>query len=94
MSPELETLDQLDGGDLPLAVIRGLYPDDAAFARGVHALLKEGKVQLLSDGTEVAEWRWRELFEAGEVVSELGRLKLALTEQGAHYLNNGPDGTP
>jgi hypothetical protein len=27
MSPELETLDQLAGGDMSLAVIRRLYPD-------------------------------------------------------------------
>ena len=33
MSPELETLDQLLGGDLPLTVIRKLFPDAERFVR-------------------------------------------------------------
>jgi hypothetical protein len=41
-SPELETLDQLLGGDLPLTTIRELYPNDAAFLQGVLGLLKSG----------------------------------------------------
>jgi len=35
MTPELETLDQLLGGDLSLAIVRQLYSDDEAFKRGV-----------------------------------------------------------
>lgn len=83
MSPELETLDQLLGGDLPLQVIRGLYPDAKAFSGGVLALLRNGDVQLLLDGTEVPRWRWRALFEAGEVNQEMPRLRLTITDQGA-----------
>jgi len=40
MSPELETLDQLLGGPMPLPVIRRLYPDYRAFANGTLALLR------------------------------------------------------
>jgi len=38
MSLQLETLDQLLCGDMPLQIIRGLYPDDSTFAVGIHAL--------------------------------------------------------
>ena len=84
MSFELETLDQLLGGDMPLAVIRGLYPDDKSFAGGIHALLRCGDVRLFSDdGSEVPRWRWRELFDAGGFQHEMHRLRLDITNQGA-----------
>jgi hypothetical protein len=84
MTPELETLDQLLGGDLPLRVIRDLYPDADRFKRGVLGLLSCGDVRLLdTDKSEVPAWRWRELFAEGAVVSDLEWLKLSITTQGA-----------
>ncbi len=83
MSAELETLDQLLGGDLSLKVVRGFYPDDKAFVIAIHAMLRNGDVQLLSDGAEVPRWRWRELFESGPVTQELLQFKLTVTDQGA-----------
>lgn len=63
VSPELETLDQLAGGDMPLPVIRGLYPDDAHFVGGLSSLLHAGEVRLVAtDGTELPRWRWREVL--------------------------------
>ena len=62
MSPELETLDQLVGGDLPLRVVRGLYPDDAQFSRGLSGLLHAGEVRLVEDGVDLPQWRWREVL--------------------------------
>jgi len=82
MSPELETLNQLEGGDLPLTVIHGLYPDSTAFRRGVHGLLNCGEVQLMEDGSEVPQWRWRGLFDDGEVMERLGAVTLSITERG------------
>jgi hypothetical protein len=82
LSPELETLDQLLGGAMSLAVIRGLYSDDASFAQSVHALLRAGDVQLISKGVQVPQWRWRELFTEGRVFPELSQFELAATEQG------------
>jgi hypothetical protein len=78
MSPELETLDQLAGGDMSLAVIRRLYPDVDRFVMGVSGLLAAGDVKLLSEtGEVVPRWRWRELLgKAPEGVV------LALTAQG------------
>jgi hypothetical protein len=87
MSPELETLDQLQAGDLPLAIVRKVYPDTETFSRGILGLLSSGDVSLFTtDDMEVPRWRWRELFVDGAVMSELDRLKLAITDQGAHRI--------
>lgn len=87
MSAELETLDQLLGGVLSLAVIRNLYPDGESFRRGVFELLSSGDVSLLMvDQTVVPRWRWRELFVAGTVMNDLGNLSLKITEKGAHRI--------
>lgn len=86
MSPERETLDQLLGGDMPLKIIRRLYPDDTAFADGIQGLLRNGDVRLLSEGAEVPQYRWRDLFEVGGDARELARLELSLTEQGARLV--------
>ena len=87
MSLELETLDQLLGGDMPLAVIRGLYPDDKTFTVGIHALLRNGDVRLFCEGKEVPQWRWRELFQACGVTEEMPRLRLEITDQGADLVS-------
>lgn len=83
MSPELETLDQLLGGALPLAVIRDVYADEDAFRLGVLGLLTSGDVCLLTvDHNDVPSWRWRELFVDGTVMKELGGMSLRITAQG------------
>jgi len=88
MSPELETLDQLLGGDLPLKVIHELYLDDDHFRRGVSGLLSSGDVKLLNvDESEVPAWRWRELFGAAAVMNDdLPNMKLRITAQGARRI--------
>ena len=87
MSPELETLDQLLGGVLPLAVIRNFYPDVDAFRLGVFGLLTSGDVRLLPlDHTDVQSWRWRELFVDGTVTKELESMNLKITAQGARRI--------
>ncbi len=84
LNPELETLDQLLGGDLSLAIVRQLFTSDENFLAGVHGLLAGGDVRLVTDdGSDVPNWRWRELFNDGAALTELSKLTLALTEQGA-----------
>lgn len=80
MSPELETLDLLQGGDLPLTVIRGRFTTHEAFTRGVRGLLVCGDVKLVHSGVEVPEHEWdRHLTN---VETQDGPI-IALTEQGA-----------
>jgi hypothetical protein len=84
MSPELETLDQLVGGDLSLSVVRQFFPNTPAFLRGVHGLLKSGDVRLIgANGSDIPDWRWRELFADGVALTAAAPMFLSLTEQGA-----------
>jgi hypothetical protein len=62
-SPELETLDQLLGGDLPLEVISKLFLSREAFDKSILGLLSGGDVVLVTlSGDEVPDWRWRKVF--------------------------------
>lgn len=82
MSPELETLDQLAGGDLPLTVIRTLFPDGGRFARAIMAMLEGGEVRLLDpDGAVVPPWRWREVLAASAGTAAVGT-RLAIADAG------------
>lgn len=65
-APELETLDQLLGGDMPLTVIAKLYSSPESFRTGIGGLLACGDVLLLeANGNAIPSWRWREVFETG-----------------------------
>lgn len=78
MSPELETLDQLLGGDLPLPVIRGLFDDQDRFARAITAMLEAGELRLVEAAeTDVPRWRWREVLNANA-----GSTRVAITKAG------------
>lgn len=82
-SPEMETLDQLLGGEMRLNVVRRIYDADASFMRGILALLQSGDVRLFDEShQEVARWRWRRLFEEGEVLLALESFTLEVTEGG------------
>jgi hypothetical protein len=84
-SPEMETLDQLLGGDMPLAVVRKLFPTAGSFVRGVTGLLSSGDVRLVDcDGQELPRWRWREVLDETQAIST--GLRLGLTEQGARKI--------
>jgi len=81
MSPELETLDQLLGGDLSLATVRTLFSSDARFSQALTHLLSVGDVTMLtSDGASVPNWKWRELLTP--VPHDLKDLKLRITDRG------------
>lgn len=82
MSPELETLDQLLGGDLPLQVIAGLYPDDARFVYGLSGLLGSGEVLLVrADGAELPEWQWQK-----ELAAPTTDVLVRITQAGARRI--------
>jgi hypothetical protein len=83
-SPELETLDQLLGGDMNLSVIRIVWPNDARFLAGIKGLVVSGDVLLLTnEGAPVPQWQLRALLEEREVLAKLNGFCLRLTEQGS-----------
>ena len=77
MSPELETLDQLLGGDMPLAVIRMVFPDPNRFMSGMMGLLTDGQVRLFEGSTEVPSWRWHEALSG-----RLADFRVQITKKG------------
>jgi hypothetical protein len=84
VSPELDTLDQLQGGNLLLSVVRQEFADDQVFASSIHAMLLAGDVCLRTErGEAIPAWRWRELFSDGGWLADQSQLILELTEQGA-----------
>ena len=83
MSLELEVLDQLQGGDLPLPVIKSLFADDLTFSRAMLGLLGCGDIRLVTrDGAAVPSWQWRELFAERQGRKDLTALTVQLTDQG------------
>jgi len=87
MSPELETLDQLLGGELWLKTVFSIYPDENSFVRGVLALLSSGDVCLQrSDGSDVPEYQWKQLFRDGSLLNDLEDFRLKITEQGVRRI--------
>lgn len=85
-SPEMDTLEQLCGGNMSLKVVLKIYPDTASFISGTYGALKAGYVRLLENNEEVPEWRQRELFEKGEVLETLDILTLELTAMGIKHI--------
>ena len=79
MSPELETLDQLLGGDLPLPVIRGLFADADRFARAITAMLDAGELRLVETGSgDVLKWQWREVLNANAASTRVAITKVGI----------------
>jgi hypothetical protein len=84
LSPELETLDQLLGGDMPLRLVRGLFADAASFRKGMIGLLSSGDVRLISNKSDaVPEWRWQEILSADEPAEYL----VQITEAGGRKVS-------
>ncbi|MBS0263884.1 MAG: hypothetical protein JSS02_18240 [Planctomycetes bacterium] len=81
MSPELETLDQLQGRDLSPTVIQPLFKDREHFLRAMRAMLETGDIRLVeADGAEAPRARWSQLLSV-----ESGA-RLLLTSAGARRI--------
>lgn len=82
--PELETLDQLCGGPMPLAVIRQLFEGDDRAYRAILAMLHDREVLLFrGDDFEVPDW------ERDQLLSDPRRwegYRLSITDAGARRL--------
>ena len=82
MSPELETLDQLSGGDLSVSVIRSLLPNEDQFLRAIEAMLAAGEIRLTTaDNTVVPKWQRRETL-----LSATDFTRVSITELGGRRI--------
>ena len=65
LSPELDLLEQLNGGDMPLAVASQIFPTLDRFKKVVDIFVRSGAVQLIQltdDGERVVQpWELRNL---------------------------------
>jgi hypothetical protein len=83
MSPELELLDQLQGGDMPLGVLVALFPDESHARRAIKAMLLAGELELLdSQVGRVAAWQLLELEAQSNPWRTETRYRLAITDAG------------
>ena len=84
MSLELEVLDQLQGGELPLRVVASLFPDEAHARRAISALLLAGEVAILdAKGATVAPWQLHELDRESGSWRTDSQYHVSLTDAGA-----------
>lgn len=86
MNPELDFLDQLPGGNMPLAVLLRLIPSIARARHAIHALLAGDEIRLIgTDGAQLQPWQWQALSRASD--SDWRRaaadLTVTLTPKGA-----------
>jgi hypothetical protein len=87
MSLELEVLDQLEGGDMPLSVVASLFPDEAHARRAITALIAAGEIGLLAaEGAVLASWHLRDLERQPASWRTDRRHRLALTDAGARRI--------
>ena len=83
MSPELETLDQLLGGDMSVSAIVAIYPSPDDCRSGLLGLLAAGDVRLLTpERLEAAEYEWRALFSQQDWIQALNDYRLSITQEG------------
>src|ERR1700681_486997 len=87
IAPELETLDQLLGGAMPIHIIRGLFPDSDRCHRALDAMMRTGDVELLDrDGRVVPYWRFREMTADVSFWDTDSVHRLAITDKGVRRI--------
>jgi hypothetical protein len=87
VSVEIEVLDQLLGGDMPLSVVVSLFPDEAYARRAIVAMLTDGELALRDpDGLTLSLSQVRELERQPSPWNRHTQYRLALTDAGARRL--------
>jgi hypothetical protein len=90
MSPELELIDQLLGGDLPLPVVCGLFTDDDRARRALRSYVSKGVISLTTGKEGVLpQWKCDELFRDAEPLAEHVEIRVLLTREGARAFEPG-----
>lgn len=78
MSPELEMLDQLLGGDLPVSEVRSLFDNNDRFVHAALAMLNADEIRLIDgDANDVPKWKSVEALK-----SNSGSERIRITDGG------------
>ena len=87
--PELEIIDQLEGGDLPLSVVCRFFVDDAQARRVLANYVSRGVVVLLERNDALPIWRCRELLSGEIPLQQNDSIRVSLTKKGARAFADG-----
>lgn len=89
-SLELEILDQLEGGELPVSALRAVSGTDALLAKALLAMVRDGQIRVRAGGgTELPVWALREALAGGLVPDAALNWRVSLIERGGKLLAGG-----
>jgi|GEM_PF-6763995 len=77
MAPELETLDQLQCSDMPVTVIRRLFPSDERYLAACTAMLAAAEIRLEVNGSEASPHEWEGVLKDPPIAAVM-----CITEKG------------
>jgi hypothetical protein len=86
---ELEVIDQLCGGDLPLRVIVGMFRDVDHARRVLRIYIDKNVVTLSDEDRTLPQWECQTILRDSDRMNESGNLRVHLTEYGAKMFNKG-----
>jgi hypothetical protein len=87
MTPELEVLDQLQGGDLPLEVVAKRFDDHSRFLNALVRMVEAGEVALIDPaGNAVPHWHFQEIARGDTRNAAVGSIRVSLTDIGARRI--------
>jgi hypothetical protein len=90
MSPELDVIEQLAGGDLPLPIICGLFDEDDRAKRALANYISKGVVLFISDREGVLpRWKCEEILRQAVHLDRHTEVRVSLTDKGAKVLETG-----
>ena len=82
-SPEMELIDQLLGGDLPLPAVARLFPEEARARLALMQYVSDDVVALREQGAVLPTWRSQELLRQPEPFDKDSDIHVSLTDKGA-----------
>ena len=86
MSPELETLDQLLTGEMPLRIVRRFFADDGSFKTSIYRMVENEDIELRDEnGRQITKWQLRELMSLPGTSAILQK-RIAITENGVRRI--------
>jgi hypothetical protein len=88
-SPELELIDQLEGGDQSLAVLSRLFSDDTHAKRALANYVNLGVIELLEEHAVIPTWKSQVMLSANTPLHQYDNIIVSLTAKGAKAYADG-----